>query len=236
MKKMIHNTNTLIKNKQEILNNITEDVKPVVKERWNLLNNVNYYMNIKQFYKYYIIIYILIILVTLFIANKWVTIIYVTCYTLVIYAIIWIINLFVAKYNTTKHIPEIIKENFDINQNTDIYIDKYNCVCQAPSEDNPFMNVLLSDYEDNPYRPKACDPSDPVIEDKINKFFYSNPAFINPRDIYQTHNDQHQWYTQPGSTIPYDREGWMEDAYRDMTSCKSDMKFCDNHNWDLRRP
>lgn len=98
------------------------------------------------------------------------------------------------------------------------------------------MNVLVSDWDDNPFRPKACNPSDPVIEKRINDIFYSNPAFINPHDIYQTHNDQHQWYTQPATTIPYDREGWMNDAYRNMTSCKSDQYACANHLWDLRRP
>lgn len=228
---MVFNTTTIATKKQQSLNKLTEEVKPVVEERWNLLNNVNYYMNITYFYKQYIIIYIVILIATLIFASDWNTVTKVTIIVLIIYAIIWLLNNIVASYNTTKHIPEIIKEKFDINQNTPIYIDKYNCVCQAPSQDNPFMNVLLSDYEDNPYRPKACDPSNPVIENKINDFFYSNPAFINPRDIYQTHNDQHQWYTQPGSTIPYDRQGWMDDAYRDIGEYKNEK-----HNWDLRRP
>ena len=232
----IYNTKTIANNRQKELDKITKEVEPIVKQRWSLLNNVNYYMNMKHFYRQYIFIFIIIFVATLIFANNWQTVTKMMIAVAIIYIIIWILNTYVPKTNTTKHIPEIIKEKFDINQNTPIFIDKYNCVCQAPSQDNPFMNVLISDYEDNPYRPKACDPSNPIIEKRINDYFYSNPAFINPHDIYQTHNDQHQWYTQPATTIPYDREGWMEDAYRDMTSCKSNQNACADHLWDLRRP
>lgn len=233
---MLNNIKTVAARKQKELDSLTEDVHDIVEQRMNMLNNVNYYTNIKHFYREYIFVFVVIFLACLVFANSWSTVTFVMIIVVLVYTIICIINYIVAKVNVTKNIPEIIKEHFDINQRTPIYIDKYNCVCQAPSADNPFMNVLVSDWDDNPYRPKACNPTDPVIEQRINDFFYSNPAFINPHDIYQTHNDQHQWYTQPASTIPYDREGWMNDAYRNMTSCKSDQYACANHLWDLRRP
>lgn len=233
---MLNNIKTVAARKQKELDLLTEDVHDIVEQRMNMLNNVNYYTNIKHFYREYIFVFIVIFLACLVFANSWSTVTVVMIIVVLVYTIICIINYIVAKVNVTKNIPEIIKEHFDINQRTPIYIDKYNCVCQAPSADNPFMNVLVSDWDDNPYRPKACNPTDPVIEQRINDFFYSNPAFINPHDIYQTHNDQHQWYTQPATTIPYDREGWMNDAYRNMTSCKSDQYACANHLWDLRRP
>lgn len=233
---MLNNIKTVAARKQKELDSLTEDVHDIVEQRMNMLNNVNYYTNIKHFYREYIFVFIVIFLACLVFANSWSTVTFVMIIVVLVYTIICIINYIVAKVNVTKNIPEIIKEHFDINQRTPIYIDKYNCVCQAPSADNPFMNVLVSDWDDNPYRPKACNPTDPAIEQRINEFFYSNPAFINPHDIYQTHNDQHQWYTQPATTIPYDREGWMNDAYRNMTSCKSDQYACANHLWDLRRP
>lgn len=233
---MLNNNKTVATQKQKELKTLSNDVRPIVEQRMNMLNNINYYTNISQFYREYIFVTVVIFLVCLVFANKWSTVTFVMIIVAMVYIIIWIINYIVAKVNTTKHIPEIIKEHFDINQNTPIYIDQYDCVCQAPSIDNPFMNVLVSDWDDNPFRPKACNPTDPAIEKRINDFFYSNPAFINPHDIYQTHNDQHQWYTQPATTIPYDREGWMNDAYRNMTSCKSDQYACANNLWDLRRP
>lgn len=233
---MLNNNKTVATQKQKELKTLSNDVRPIVEQRMNMLNNINYYTNIRQFYREYIFVTVVIFLVCLVFANKWSTVTFVMIIVAMVYIIIWIINYIVAKVNTTKHIPEIIKEHFDINQNTPIYIDQYDCVCQAPSIDNPFMNVLVSDWDDNPFRPKACNPTDPAIEKRINDFFYSNPAFINPHDIYQTHNDQHQWYTQPATTIPYDREGWMNDAYRNMTSCKSDQYACANNLWDLRRP
>ena len=233
---MLNNNKTVAAKKQKELKTLSDDVRPIVEQRMNMLNNINYYTNISQFYREYIFVTVVIFLACIVFANSWNTVTFVMIVVAMVYVIIWIINYIVAKVNTTKHIPEIIKEHFDINQNTPIYIDQYDCVCQAPSADNPFMNVLVSDWDDNPFRPKACNPMDPAVEKRINDFFYSNPAFINPHDIYQTHNDQHQWYTQPATTIPYDREGWMNDAYRNMTSCKSDQYACANNLWDLRRP
>ena len=43
-----------------------------------------------------------------------------------------------------------------INKNTD---------CSLPSDNNPFMNVLMNEYADNPERREACD----VDENKIKK-------------------------------------------------------------------
>lgn len=232
----LNNTKTVIQNKKEELNEITDKVKPIVNEHMSLLNNVNYYMNIKHFYREYIFMFIIIFICAICFSNNWNTVVEVMIIVIFVYILILIINHFVSRTNVTKNIPEIIKENFEINQNTPIYIDEYNCVCQAPTKDNPFMNVLLSDYEDNPFRPKACNPSNTEIEKKIVDYFYSNPAFINTHDIYQTHNDMHQWYTQPATTIPYDREGWMNDAYRDLDSCKNNQLYCKKYLWDLRRP
>lgn len=232
----LNNSKTIIKNKENELSEISKKVKPIVNERMEMLNNVNYYMNIKHFYREYLFVFIIIFVGALCFANTLNKVIEIMIIVIFVYIIILIINYFVSKENVTKHIPEIIKENFEINQNTPIYIDEYNCVCQAPSKDNPFMNVLISDYEDNPFRPKACNPSNPEINKKIVDYFYSNPAFINTHDIYQTHNDMHQWYTQPDSTIPYDREGWMNEAYRDLDSCKNNQLYCKKYLWDLRRP
>lgn len=232
----LNNIKTVIENKEQELNKITNDIKPIVNEKWDLINNVNYYMNIKHFWKEYIFILIIVFIISLFIANNWSTVVEVMLVTILVFIIILVINHFVTHINATKNIPEIIKEKFEINQNTPIYIDEYNCVCQAPSKNNPFMNVLVSDYIDNPYRPKACNPSNPDIEKQIVNYFYSNPAFINTHDIYQRHNDMHQWYTQPATTIPYDREGWISDSFRYMNSCKDDQKYCINNLWDIRRP
>ena len=164
---MLNNNKTVAAQKQKELKTLSNDVRPIVEQRMNMLNNINYYTNIKQFYREYIFVTVVIFLACLVFTNKWSTVTFVMIIVAMIYIIIWIINYIVAKVNTTKHIPEIIKEHFDINQNTPIYIDQYDCVCQAPSADNPFMNVLISDWDDNPFRPKACNPTDPAIEKRI---------------------------------------------------------------------
>ena len=125
---MLNNIKTVAARKQKELDSLTEDVHDIVEQRMNMLNNVNYYTNIKHFYREYIFVFIVIFLACLVFANSWSTVTFVMIIVVLVYTIICIINYIVAKVNVTKNIPEIIKEHFDIDQRTPIYIDKYNCV------------------------------------------------------------------------------------------------------------
>ena len=43
--------------------------------------------------------------------------------------------------------------------------------CRRPTLSNPYMNVVLSDFVDDPQRPQACDENDPdVNKEAIKKF------------------------------------------------------------------
>jgi hypothetical protein len=43
--------------------------------------------------------------------------------------------------------------------------------CSVPSKMNPFMNVLVTDYNHNPKRPVACDISKKDVKQKMEKYF-----------------------------------------------------------------
>lgn len=73
-------------------------------------------------------------------------------------------------------------------------------VCQKPSQENPFMNVLISDYKENPQRPKAC-----RLEGKIRKEIAQNfehNLYRDVDDIYQKKASDRQYYTTPNTSIP----------------------------------
>ena len=220
---------TTLKSKENELSTITENVKPIVEKLWQALSV--HFLNIHDM-KLPILFGLIVVIIFAIVFNVpiW--------KTLIVYAIVIIFLMMMNWKSIDKNVPEdaasVIKEHFGINQNTPIYIDEYNCVCQAPSPNNPCMNVLPYD---NPYRPKGCNPTIPTIQDRMNQYFYNNPAFINPKDIFGLHNDLHQWIPLPGSTIPTDREAWMRDAYRGMCSCKVNQQRCvDRVSWDVRRP
>lgn len=95
--------------------------------------------------------------------------------------------------------------------------------CTYPSINNPFMNVLINEYTDNPTRPKAC-MSEKVKED-IEKNFEHN-LYQDSIDLWGRNNSQRQFYTNPNTTIPNDREKFANWLYKVKPTCKEMPKHC----------
>ena len=90
--------------------------------------------------------------------------------------------------------------------------------CQKPSYNNPFMNVLQTDYKYRPERPKACQIDDTIkkeIEEKFDVNLYKDIS-----DIYGKKNSQRQYYTTPSTTIPNDQESFSKWLYGTPPTCK----------------
>jgi hypothetical protein len=104
--------------------------------------------------------------------------------------------------------------------------------CTRPNKNNPFMNVLITDYTENPNRSKACEHSDITIKNEVEKNFNDN-LFKNVDDIWDRMNSQRQFYTMPGTTIPNDREKFMNWCWNTKYTCKEKTENCDK-NYDLR--
>lgn len=95
--------------------------------------------------------------------------------------------------------------------------------CTAPTKDNPFANMLLSDLAKDPNRSAAC-PYDSVKDD-IRKHF--NDGLIrNALDVYENENSQRQWYTMPVTNGIPDTGKFADFCYGNMKSCKSDQTQC----------
>lgn len=90
---------------------------------------------------------------------------------------------------------------------------------QQPTRDNPFMNVMLSDYTANPQRAPAGDVTDPKISSAMNKEF-SSGLYRDANDIWDRNNSQRQYYSMPSSTIPNDRASFMNWCWKTPPTCK----------------
>ncbi len=90
---------------------------------------------------------------------------------------------------------------------------------QLPTENNPFMNVLLTDYTQNPDKKPAADLDNPhvkqAVEDEFNKGLNRDID-----DIWQKENSQRQFYANPATTIPNDRTSFVNWCYSTPYSCK----------------
>ena len=102
------------------------------------------------------------------------------------------------------------KDNLELLHN--YKVDKDGQLCQQPTKNNPFMNVLISDYLDAPNRPPACNPDDPKIAEQIDQHFNHN-LYKDINDVWDKGNSQRQYIVNPSTTIPNDRASAMKWFY-----------------------
>ena len=94
--------------------------------------------------------------------------------------------------------------------------------CRRPTENNPFANVLLTDFS-NPDMPEAC-PYDDVKHERHGLYFSNLKQ--NEYDIYDNQHSQRQFYTMPVSTIPNDQNGFASWLFANNGTCKSNQSKC----------
>jgi hypothetical protein len=83
--------------------------------------------------------------------------------------------------------------------------------CSTPTQNNPFMNILMSDYE-NPRRPAACNALEPATQCQIEKLFDGGLTRTS-EDLFHRGASDRQFYTNPVTTIPNDAQGFAEWLY-----------------------
>jgi hypothetical protein len=86
--------------------------------------------------------------------------------------------------------------------------------CTRPMPANPFMNIMVNEYADNPERGRACDVEDRNVKNKMHQYF-QNGLFRNVDDIYDTQSGYRQFYTMPVTTIPNDVNTFAQWLYSD---------------------
>lgn len=84
--------------------------------------------------------------------------------------------------------------------------------CTHPNEHNPFMNVLISDYQTDPDRSEACDVEKDTVKEKMEKHFY-NDLYRSVDEVFENNYSYRQFYTTPNTTIPNDQEGFAKWLY-----------------------
>jgi hypothetical protein len=108
--------------------------------------------------------------------------------------------------------------------------DKYtNETCIKPTKNNPFMNVLISDYVENPNRPKACNINNSTISKEIEKDFNFG-LYRDVGDIFSKGASDRQYMTNPNTIIPNDREILANWLYKTGPTGK---EINNEHNFNL---
>ena len=98
-------------------------------------------------------------------------------------------------------------------------------ICQKPSKDNPFSNVLISDIQLNPNKKKACKITEPQTKEDIEELFGHN-LYKDVNDVYSKNNSQRQFFSNPATTIPNNQGDFAKWLYGFSSSCKEDPSQC----------
>lgn len=94
-----------------------------------------------------------------------------------------------------------------------------NRVCTAPTASNPFMNVLMSEYSQNPTRPDACDVENSEVKSMMSNLFDSK-TIRDVDDIFHKNASDRQFFTNPNTGIPNDQNGFAKWLYGVGPTCK----------------
>uniref|UniRef100_A0A6C0KEJ8 Uncharacterized protein n=1 Tax=viral metagenome TaxID=1070528 RepID=A0A6C0KEJ8_9ZZZZ len=95
-----------------------------------------------------------------------------------------------------------------------------------PKENNPLMNVLMTDYQDDPLRKPAAPSFNPLIEKEINEKVPVDPRiFKDLGDSLSFENSMRNFNSTPNTQIPNDQMAFAKFCYGDMRSCKEGDPF-----------
>jgi hypothetical protein len=90
----------------------------------------------------------------------------------------------------------------------------------GPTAANPFMNVLMSEISENPYRNPAENIQTSHTKTYLGNYFETMFA-SDPGDTFQRTQSQRQWVSMPSTTVPNDQESFQNWLYRTPgQSCK----------------
>jgi hypothetical protein len=105
-----------------------------------------------------------------------------------------------------------------------------------PTAANPFMNVLMNEFTDNPDRAPAANVQAVQIRSDLDSYF-ETMFYSDPGDTFQRTQSQREWVTMPSTTIPNDRDSYQNWLYRTAgRTCKEgDLSQC-NFATDAKIP
>lgn len=86
-------------------------------------------------------------------------------------------------------------------------------LCTRPTLDNPYMNVLMSDFKRFPERPGACDITREDVRDRAEDLS-AHDLYVDSDDIYGRRANASAFYTNASTTIPNDQDGFAQWLYK----------------------
>lgn len=103
--------------------------------------------------------------------------------------------------------------------------DNTGATCRVPTKANPYMNVLMSDFSQDPTRPKACNLVDKHVAQSADRLA-SSTLYTDVDDVFNRDASNRPFYTTSSTTIPNDQNAFASWCYRPSG------KTCKEGNYD----
>ena len=117
-------------------------------------------------------------------------------------------------------------ENFNVKINKEDFEELLNEEFTMPTKKNPFMNVLMNEYNDNPKRKSAAPVyNEEVLDDATKKSRKDEKLYKNLGDNLTFQNSLRNFYSTPNTNIPNNQKDFAEFCYGNMASCKEGDEF-----------
>lgn len=97
--------------------------------------------------------------------------------------------------------------------------------CRKPTVQNPFANVVFSDYIDASKLAEPCNVDDQEVSNQMQNL-YNSSIYRNLSDVWERENSQRMFYTTPIQTIPNNQTDFANWLYKTGPSCKENTEYC----------
>ena len=97
--------------------------------------------------------------------------------------------------------------------------------CRKPNVDNPFTNIVFSDYLDSQNLAEPCNIDDEDIQSEMQNQ-YNSSIYRNLEDVWERENSQRMFYTVPIQTVPNSQTDFANWLYKTGPSCHENTQNC----------
>lgn len=97
--------------------------------------------------------------------------------------------------------------------------------CRKPTVDNPFTNIVFTDYLDSGNLAEPCNIDDDDVQNQMQNL-YNSSIYRNLEDVWERENSQRMFYTVPIQTVPNSQTDFANWLYKTGPSCKENTQYC----------
>lgn len=97
--------------------------------------------------------------------------------------------------------------------------------CRKPTVDNPFSNIVFSDYLDAQNIAEPCNIDDSDVQNQMQNL-YNSSIYRNLEDVWERENSQRMFYTVPIQTVPNSQTDFANWLYKTGPTCHENTQYC----------